>query len=152
MTGQTEDASRLVQSITNQTLGGLASVLPASKAEVRVKDAGFQTQIAGLQSENVELSAQVANLQTENAQDEAALNSLVLQVNMLTPVSIDIPGGPFMHAGPSQTETGKEARLSQLMTSCDAMHRASTGTIGINGVNGTTGPAGLTGQLLQPTL
>ncbi len=36
----------------------------------------------------LELSAEVADLQTENAQDEAALNSLVVQVNMLTPVSI----------------------------------------------------------------
>ena len=100
VTGELDGASRAVQGIANETLGGLATVLPASKAEVRAKDAGIQTQIASLQSENAQLTAEVATLQTENARDQATLNALVLQVNMLTPVSIDTLGCPFVYASP----------------------------------------------------
>ncbi len=90
MTGEADDASRLVRVIANNTLGGLATVLPVSKEEVRAKSAGLQTEIAILQANNTELGAEVATLHAENAADETLLTSLILQVNKLTPVSTSI--------------------------------------------------------------
>ena len=62
--------------------------MPASKAEVGMRNANLQNDIASLQSESAALTAEVATLTAENAADQALLNTVVAQVNKLTPVSL----------------------------------------------------------------
>ena len=87
--------ARIHAGITNETFSGLEGFLPASKAEVRINDANSQAEIAALeieharlQADNAGLSIDVADLQAENKEDQALLNTIIAQVNNLTPVSI----------------------------------------------------------------
>ena len=144
MTGEAGDASRPARGIRNETLGGLATVLPASKAEVRAKNAGLQAELANLQANNTQLKAEVATLQAGNAAEETLLNNLVLQVNKLTPVSTSV--ALFVPSSQCLAETMRKPCIT---SSCEAFACCAqeyNGTNGINGVNGTLGPAGSTGE------
>ena len=77
----------LLGGINNGTVGRLASVLPASKAEVRSKDADLQAELANLRAKNVNLEAEVAVLNADHAQQQALIENVILQVNKIAPVS-----------------------------------------------------------------
>ena len=59
----------------NGTAGRFEAGLPASKAELYLE-------VGKLQNKN-------AKLEAENAEDQALINSIILQVNKLTPVSFN---------------------------------------------------------------
>ena len=73
MLGVFGQAAEVVGNVTNQTLGRLETGLPASKAELK-------REFDKLQNDN-------AKLEAEHAEDQALINSIVIQVNKLTPVS-----------------------------------------------------------------
>ena len=72
--------STVLGRFTNETLGGLEGTLPASKAELRKKNAILQTEVD-------DLDTKVAVLDAKNTEEEAVINNLIKQVNQLTPVS-----------------------------------------------------------------
>ncbi len=138
VTGEAGDGLGQGPGITNSTFGGLANFLPASKTEVRVKDANLQTEIASLQANNARLSAEVASLQAENAvvqaenaktaaevatlqaknsEDEALLHTIALQVNELTPVNIDtaLLGMPVIYKPCGDSERAIPTRETVLL-------------------------------------
>lgn len=82
MPGKFNEAARLLGGIKNETVGSLENVLPASKAQVRIENAKLQAEVVNLQAEN-------ANLQAEVTEDRALLNTVISQVNKLTPVSMN---------------------------------------------------------------
>ena len=86
MLGDSANAA-LLGDITHTTLGGLATVLPASKAEVRNKDADLQTELTNLQARNANLKAEVAALTAGHAEVQAVIKTVIQQVNKITPVS-----------------------------------------------------------------
>ena len=80
------NGQRLFGGGINGTLGGLESVLPASKAEVRMRKAHLQTEIAGLQSKNANLTAKIVTLTAKNTAEQELIDAVINQVNKLTPV------------------------------------------------------------------
>ncbi|CAL5225834.1 g8615 [Coccomyxa viridis] len=70
--------STVLGRFTNETLGGLEGTLPASKAELRKKNAILQTEVD-------DLDTKVAVLDAKNTEEEAVINNLIKQVNQLTP-------------------------------------------------------------------
>ena len=142
MLGDSGNAA-LLGGITNATLGGLANVLPASKAEVRNKDADQQTELINLEAKNANLKAEVAALNADRAQKQAVIETVILQINKITPVSGRIdPVTWLCHASPPDVES------LYLCCSLDThmiLLQGYDGTNGLNGNNGTTGPAGFPG-------
>ena len=142
--GGSDHDTSLLGGITNATVRGFDTVLPASQAEVRANDAVLQAELATLQATNANLTAEVVDLQAEQTQDQATLSTVISQVNKLTPVSISTTFLnllllllPVLCRGSSQ--------LQALLTA-DAL-QGYNGTNGLNGINGTTGPAGFTGVI-----
>ena len=77
------------------TLSGFEGILPASKAEVRAKDATLESEVANLQAKNAGLHTEVATLTADNTAEEAVINTVIAQVNKLTPVSLN-PSHQFL--------------------------------------------------------
>ena len=66
----------MFSNVRNETVDTLVNGLPASKAELHLE-------IGKLQAENAKLEAQ-------HVEEQALINSIILQVNKLTPVSFTI--------------------------------------------------------------
>ena len=73
LVGVLGQAAEVVGGVTNQTLGSLEAGLPASKAELH-------HEVGKLQIKN-------AQLEVQHAEEQALINTIILQVNKLTPVS-----------------------------------------------------------------
>ena len=84
-------AAAVLGGITNETLSGIESILPASKAQVRTGYENIQTEVAKLvaegthlQADNADLNAEVVDLRAGNAREHALLRNVSLQVDKLT--------------------------------------------------------------------
>ena len=76
MPGVLGEVSEVFSNVRNETVDTLVNGLPASKAELHLE-------VGKLQAENAKLEAQ-------HVEEKALINSIILQVNKLTPVSFTI--------------------------------------------------------------